>query len=117
MVAVDGAAAADDDIVLLKADDEMAAAGDFVDGEPVLRAEVRRVVVLRIGAGQKRRTRLELQTAVALKIKGSSKIGSRRKMHDPACVDGFLNGRRVFCDAVADGAEVSDVVHALILFF
>ena len=117
IITVDGSAATDDNIVLFETDDEMAAAGDFVDGEPVLRAEVRRIVVLRIRAGQKRRPWLQLQSTVALKVKSSREISPWREAHDAACVNGFLNGCRVFRDAVADGAEISDVVHALPLDF
>ena len=117
IIAVDSTAAADDDIVLFETDDKMATAGDFVDGEPVLRTEISGVIVLRIGASQKRRSGLQLQSAIALKIKGSREISPWREAHDSACVDGFLNGCRVFRDAVADGAEISDVIHALPLCF
>ena len=99
------------DVLLLKGDDEMAAVLAAGSVASHLRAKVRRTIVFRAETGAQDRMSVQFKTAMAAQIERACDVRSRRDMDHSASVNGALQCGCIIGDAVADGTEISGILH------
>ncbi len=99
------------DVLLFESDDEMAAVLAAGSVASHLRAKVRRTIVFRAETGAQDRMSVQFKTAMAAQIERACDVRSRRDMDHSASVNGALQCGCIIGDAVADGTEISGILH------
>ena len=103
-------------MVHFQRNDQVGTEGFFRQADTVLGAEIRLIVVFRIGTAQDHGAVFQFQRGLGAEVEGTAEIGPRREVNRAALINGTLNRCRILCDTIAHRTEIQNILHKSLSF-